>query len=70
MLVLSRHISERIILRNRLTGEIITVTQVDVRYDKGRIGLDASLDWVIMREELLQDQENQITAPQSLPVAS
>lgn len=70
MLVLSRHIGERVILRNRQTGETITVTQVDIRYDKGRIGLDASLDWIIMREELLQDQEQQITAQQSLPVAS
>lgn len=71
MLVLSRHVGQRIFLRNRNTGELIVVTQVDIRWDKSRIGLEASDDWVIAREELLislRDRKLE-TVPAAVPAA-
>lgn len=55
MLVLSRKRNERIIVTDRRTGDRLTIAVVDIRGDKARIGLEASDDYAIHREEV-QDQ--------------
>ena len=55
MLVLSRKINERLVLKHRTTGEVIVIDQREVRGGVSRIGVTASDDWSIVRAELLSD---------------
>jgi carbon storage regulator len=52
--VLSRHINERIMI-----GGGITITVVDVRNGKVRLGIDAPKGTWIHREEVLRDIERE-----------
>ena len=47
MLVLSRHINERIVI-----GDDVVITVVDIRGDKVRIGIEAPNDTPVHREEI------------------
>lgn len=62
MLVLSRKISETVVLRTA-AGEIIRVTLVDTQRGKSRIGFDAPQSVSIMREELLDQCPEEPLAP-------
>jgi len=62
ILVLSRKASERIILRNHATGERIVVTQVRVGPQSSRLGFEAANHWDIVREELIENREQQTEA--------
>jgi carbon storage regulator len=63
MLVLSRHLGERIIIGEH--PNLITITLIDIRGDKVRIGVDAPKHvavnreeiYKIIREEKVEDQE-------------
>ena len=57
MLVLSRKTDERIIIDER-----ITITILEVRGDKIRIGIDAPKEIPVMREELLAKGLETVTA--------
>ena len=57
MLVLSRKTDERIIIDER-----ITITILEVCGDKIRIGIDASKEIPVMREELLVKRLANVTA--------
>ena len=52
MLVLSRFRNQKVIITDRRTGDVITVTLADIRGDKARIGFDASDDYRIHRDEV------------------
>ncbi|WZO99134.1 carbon storage regulator CsrA [Isosphaeraceae bacterium EP7] len=63
MLVLSRKKNESIIINDH-----ITITVVEVRGDKVRLGIDAPKDVSVHRHEIynaiqLQNRQNNITAP-------
>ncbi|WP_417744724.1 carbon storage regulator CsrA [Rosistilla oblonga] len=60
MLVLSRHINERIMI-----GDNIVVQIIDVRGDKVRLGITAPRDIPVNREEVLQAIESGKTAAQA-----
>lgn len=47
MLVLSRHIDEKIVI-----GDNITITVVDIRGDKVRLGIEAPHDVTVHRQEV------------------
>lgn len=47
MLVLSRHINERIVI-----GDDVVITVVDIRGDKVRIGIEAPNDTPVHRQEV------------------
>ena len=53
MLVLERKLYERIVIADN-----ITITVVDIRGDKVRLGIDAPKDVGVWREELLCRDEN------------
>lgn len=53
MLVLTRKLSERIVI-----GDNITITIVKVEGNKVRVGIDAPADVVIYRQELVELDEN------------
>lgn len=53
MLVLSRYVGDKIVLRHPDFGDIV-VTLVDVDRNKVRLGFDASRDVKIFRSELLE----------------
>lgn len=55
MLVLTRHVGERVIIGDG----IIVVTVVEVRGDKVRIGFDAPADIRVHREEIQKRVEEQ-----------
>jgi carbon storage regulator len=57
MLVLTRKTDERIIIDQR-----ITITILEVRGDKIRIGIDAPKEMPILREELLVGELSAVTA--------
>jgi carbon storage regulator len=50
MLVLSRHRDEEIII-----GDNITITVVDIRHDKVRLGIDAPKDVGVHRREVYEE---------------
>jgi len=53
MLVLSRHANETIVIGDDKTGEnLITITLVEMRGDKVRIGIDAPRDLDVHRGEV------------------
>jgi len=53
MLVLSRHANETIVIGDDNTGEdLITITLVEIRGDKVRIGIDAPRDLDVHRGEV------------------
>ena len=54
MLVLSRHVSEKIHI-----GPEITITVVRIAGDKVRIGIDAPPDLNILRDELVPNSEDE-----------
>ena len=54
MLVLSRHVSEKIHI-----GSEITITVVRIAGDKVRIGIDAPPDLNILRDELVPNSEDE-----------
>jgi len=56
MLVLSRKPSESIIITDKQTGEVITITQVRCSDLSSRIGIAASDRYKIMRSELIDDE--------------
>ena len=60
MLVLSRRVSQRIKL-----GDSIVVTVVRVAGDRVRLGIEAPLDVIVLREEL--EPRNPTTEPLLLP---
>lgn len=60
MLVLNRKVSETIVLTNKKTNEEIEVMLVRVKGDAARIGVDAGDDWLITREELLEESDYEI----------
>jgi carbon storage regulator len=57
MLVLSRKTDERIVIDDR-----ITITILEVRGDKIRIGIDAPKEMPILREELIVRELATVTA--------
>ena len=63
MLVLSRKMREKIILRHVETGEEIIVGVSSIRPDAARIGIQASRDWNIAREEK-DDHRHPIQCPE------
>jgi len=54
MLVLTRHPSEKLRLRNNQTGDEIWITCVSVRGAATRIGIDAGREWDIARQEIIK----------------
>ena len=56
MLVLSRKLGERIQIETP-SGEVIWVSVVDIRRGKVRLGVTAPKDVVVVREELLPENE-------------
>lgn len=54
MLVLSRKKGERIVIKNRQTGSEIKIALVNIVGQKAKIGIDASDDERIMREEIIE----------------
>lgn len=57
MLVLSRKKGERIVIKNRQTGEEIKVALINVVGQKAKIGIDASDNVWIMREEIINREK-------------
>lgn len=57
MLILSRKSKERILLIDEATGDRITVAVVETRPNTSRIGIDAPKRFRILREELIDLQE-------------
>ncbi len=57
MLVLSRKVSERVVLRNKTTGDTIVIEACAISKTQMRIGFTASVEWVISREELLDSTD-------------
>ncbi|MCB1112607.1 MAG: carbon storage regulator [Chlamydiales bacterium] len=55
MLVLTRKSDEKIVIKNGKNKIVITILRV--QSGKASIGIDASEEWGIFREELLQEQE-------------
>lgn len=54
MLIVSRRKGQQLRLTNRVTGEQITLTMIQVfrdEHSQSRIGVDANLDWFIARPE-------------------
>lgn len=54
MLVLTRRPGESILLTNTVTGDEITVRVVSILGQHAKIGIDASRDVKVLREELVQ----------------
>jgi carbon storage regulator len=52
MLVLSRHLNEKILIT--AGDQVIVITLVDVRGEKVRLGIDAERSVTVMRAELLE----------------
>jgi carbon storage regulator len=57
MLVVSRRIGEKVVIWP--STEKVTVTVVDSRRDRVRLGIDAPKNVKVYREEIAQDQETQ-----------
>ncbi len=57
MLVLSRKKGETIVIKNRQTGSEIKIALVNIVGQKVRIGIDASDDERIMREEIINREK-------------
>lgn len=57
MLVLSRKKGETIVIKNRQTGEEIKVALINVVGQKAKIGIDASDNVWIMREEIINREK-------------
>ena len=53
MLVLTREKGEILFIDNEITGERITIQITDIKGNRVRIGIDATQDWKIFRQELL-----------------
>lgn len=51
MLVLARTVGEKIIITSP-EGVILTLTIVEVRGDKTRVGIDAPREWSVHRKEI------------------
>lgn len=60
MLVLSRMLGEKIVIQ--CGGEIITIAVADIRRDKVRIGVEASKEVRIDREEIYEQRQREIAA--------
>jgi carbon storage regulator len=56
MLVLSRHRNESIII-----GDDISITVIDIRGDKVRLGIEAPLDIPVHRQEVYNQIRREIT---------
>ena len=64
MLVLSRYHNERVMI-----GENITITIVDIRGDKVRLGIEAPKDMPVHREEVYQQIKKRLgMTPEDLEV--
>lgn len=63
MLVLSRNPEEDVIFIHRQTGERITVKVVRVRGDRVGLGITASQDWQVIRNEL--EERDQLNVKES-----
>lgn len=64
MLVLSRYQNERVMI-----GENITITIVDIRGDKVRLGIEAPKDMPVHREEVYQQIKKRLgMTPEDLEV--
>lgn len=58
MLVLPRHPGEKIVFRNKHTGELIEIVCVRIQPNAVRLGFEASRDWDILRGELGEFKEH------------
>ncbi len=62
MLILQRHIGQRIRIECP-DGNVVWITLVDVQARKVRIGIDAPLAFICMREELLPPDQDTAAEP-------
>ena len=58
MLVVSRRIGEKVVIWP--STEKVTVTVVDARRDRVRLGIDAPKNVKVFREEIAQDKDQEV----------
>jgi carbon storage regulator len=59
MLVLSRRPGESIVI-DLGNGQRVTITHIDVKHDRARIGIEAPKEVTVDREEVRQKKRNQL----------
>jgi carbon storage regulator CsrA len=69
MLVLTRKPGERILIEDKLTGEVIRLVQIRVGPNSSRLGIEASDRFNIVREELRDGRVAEATAAAVLGAA-
>lgn len=60
MLVLERKLNEIITIKTP-TGDVIDIHLVESHRDRAKIGVNAPKDYVIFRDELIDEQERETT---------